>query len=188
MTSPRKKGPLAYLYQQTPLYRVVRRGWKNPLDASFSQKTADRRWNTADFPALYCCSSSKVARAVTIDLFRFAGLQMEDLKPEVRPQLVELAWTGRLVDMATEKGVDAAGFPATYPSGVCRQKTRSAAVRWHTNRWEGVLGRSASLHRLRFSNWSGTPEIWSEIAIFSQRTKTQPRLIRRVSGTGWMRS
>lgn len=188
MTSSRNKSPLGYLYQQNPLYRVVRRGWKDPLDTSFSQKTADRRWNTADFPALYCCSSAKVARAVTIDLFRFTGLQLDDLKPEFRPQLVELQWTGKVVDMATNRGVMSAGFPKSYPAEVSLQETQSAAVRWHKNRWEGVLSRSASLHRLRFSDWAGSPETWSEIAIFPQQANFQPRLIRRVPGIVWMRA
>lgn len=177
---------LAYAYDSGPLYRVIRQGWKRPLDSSFSQTTANRRWNTPDFPALYCCSSPKVARAVTLDLFRFTGIQIEDLRPDLHPQLVEINWTGSVVDMATSKGIRAAGFSSNYPEGASLPETQKAATKWHKNGQEGVICRSASLHRLHFSDWSGQPERWSEIAIFPQRAKRAPRLVRRIFGLGWM--
>jgi len=73
-------------HDHTPVQRVVRRGWSDPLDASFSQRRPDRRWNTQDFPALYCCCSVRVARAVALDIFRVAGLELEDLHPPPSPR------------------------------------------------------------------------------------------------------
>jgi RES domain-containing protein len=172
-----------------PLYRVVRAGWSDPLDATWSQTAGDRRWNTADFPALYCCLSLDVARAVTRDLLGFSGIELGDLQPAYRPRLVEVGWSGELVDVATAPGVAAAGFPASYPEGVDRSATRRAAVAWHRQGREGVACRSASLLRLGFPGgeaWSGPPERWSEAALFVERCRTPPvRLGHRDEGT-WM--
>lgn len=180
------KKPIAHQHAHEPLYRVVRRGWKDPLDTSFSQLTNDRRWNTKAFPALYCCCSTKVARAVTLDLFRYSGVVLDDLRPELRPQLVEIQWQGRTVDVVTTKGVRAAGFSADYPDRSSREQTQTAASLWHQKGWEGVVCRSASLHRLRFSDWSGDHERWSEIAIYTDRAVRSPKLIRRIPGLRWL--
>jgi RES domain-containing protein len=168
------------------LYRVVRRGWKDPLDTSFSRRST-HRWNTPEFEALYCCASAKVARAVALDVFRLAGLVLEDLRTEHRPQLVEIAWRGRLVDVATPQGVRAAGFPARYPEGVGREATQAAGSRWHAAGFEGVLCRSASLARLRFAAWSGDPANWSEAAIYPSNAREAPRLVRRIRDLAWLK-
>jgi RES domain-containing protein len=168
------------------LYRVVRAGWSDPLDATFSQTARDRRWNTPDFPALYCCLSLDVARAVTRDLLGFAGIEIADLQPAFRPRLVEIGWSGEVVDMATAPGVAAAGFPESYPAGVDRSATRRAAVLWHRQKREGVAGRSASLLRLGFSAWNGAPERWSEAALFVESCHTPPVRLGHRDDAGWL--
>lgn len=180
------KTPRLLDWTRQPLYRVVRRAWKDPLDTSFSRK-ANHRWNTSEFEALYCCASPGVARAVALDVFRLAGLVLEDLRPEARPQLVEIAWRGRLVDVATPEGVKAAGFPARYPEGITRAATQASAESWWKAGFEGVLCRSASLARLRFSGWQGDPASWSEAAIYPANARLAPRLVRRIRGLGWLR-
>ncbi|MEA2691067.1 MAG: hypothetical protein QOJ16_454 [Acidobacteriota bacterium] len=168
------------------LYRVVRTGWSDPLDATFSQTARDRRWNTVDFPALYCCLSLDVARAVTRDLLGLAGIELGDLQPAYRPRLVEVGWSGELVDVATAPGVAAAGFPESYPEGVERSATRRAAVRWHRQGREGVACRSASLLRLGWTEWTGAPERFSEAALFVDNCRVVPvRLGHRDDG-GWL--
>ncbi len=182
------KKPLVLDHTRQPLYRVVRRGWKHPLDASYSRLNVRHRWNTEDYPALYCCATAAVARAVTMDIFRYAGIVADDLRPELHPQLVEITWQGTLVDVATAKGVRAAGLPSTYPEGVSREDTQAAAARWHEDGAEGVACRSASLHRLRFSRWTGDYTYWSELAIFTDNAKRPPKLLRRVTGLKWLDS
>ena len=158
----------------TALYRVVRAGWSDPLDATWSQTARDRRWNLPDFPALYCCLSLDVARAVTRDLLGFSGIELAELQPAFRPRLVEISWSGEVVDVATAAGVAAAGLPESYPDGVDRSATRRAAAAWHRQGREGVAGRSASLRRLGFSTWSGPPERFSEAALFVENCRMHP--------------
>jgi len=171
-----------------PVYRVVRQEWSDPLDASFSQRTPDRRWNTEDFPALYCCCSTRVARAVALDVFRVAGLEPEDLQPPARPRLAEIDWRGEVVDVVTEGGVAAAGFPAEYPRAMDRAATRSAGARWHAEDAEGVCARSASLERAGVSRWSGDHRHYAELAIFVQNAKASAVLRSRREDDRWLRT
>src|SRR5260370_10538878 len=106
---------LLVAHTHVPLYRVVRRRWPDPLDASHSRgETADSRWNTPEFAALYCCCSEIVARAVTRDLYRMAAIDAADLQDDMLPDLVELSWAGEVADMASAAGVATAGFPDQY--------------------------------------------------------------------------
>jgi RES domain-containing protein len=73
--------PRALVHNHVPLFRVIRRGWADPLDTSYSQRaSADNRWNTPDFPALYSSCSERVARAVARDVFRLAAIELADLQ------------------------------------------------------------------------------------------------------------
>ncbi len=169
-----------------PLYRVVRAGWKDPLDASFSRTAADNRWNSLEFPALYCCCSQLVARAVTRDILRFAGVEMEDLLPAYRPRLVEVDWTGEVVDVVSVEGITAAGFAVAYPDGVPKDLTRRAASEWHQQGDQGVACRSASLWRMGFSEWSGPYSRWSELAIFTRNCRAKPHLVSHRDDLDWL--
>lgn len=173
-------------HRHRPVYRVVRRGWADPLDTAFSRQQTANRWNSPAFPALYCCCSERVARGVTLDLFRVAGVELTDLRPEVRPQLVEIEWSGRVVDMCTPEGVAAAGFTSDYPNGTAIGNTQRAATAWHEAGWEGVVCRSASLARLGFTDWSGAHERWGEIAIFVENAAVRPRLAARRDDLDWL--
>ena len=170
-----------------PVYRVVRVGWSDPLDATFSQRRGDRRWNSEDFPALYCCCSPGVARAVALDIFRMAGVDLEDLQPDVQPQLTEIEWRGEVVDMVTEDGLTAAGFSSDYPEGSDRGTTRASAVSWHEADAEGVCARSASLSRRGSSAWSGDHRSYGELAIYVNNATKQPVLRRRRRDVRWLR-
>jgi RES domain-containing protein len=169
------------------VYRVIRQRWGDPLDASYSRARHDNRWNTRAFPALYACCSEQVARAVALDVFRLAGVELEDLHPEIQPALVEITWSGMLVDIASSPGVAAAGFPATYPSGVNLADTQKAAAAWHAGGLEGVVCRSASLARLGFSGWKDPHQPWGEVAIFPQNAKRAPRRRRTRGDYDWLR-
>lgn len=181
--------PLRFDHSHIPLYRVVRTSYKDPLDASYSQHRGANRWNTTEFPALYCCCSENVARAVTLDILRFAGLEMDDLKPDVRPQLVEFSWSGEVIDMTSSAGIASAGFPAAYPAHTALKDTQSAAALWREQGWPGVVCRSASMYRLGYSTWEGPHERWSELAIFvdaqNRNAQNQTRLLNRRSNLAW---
>lgn len=177
---------LEIAHDHSPLYRVVRRGCADPLDVSHSKRRlGDYRWNNCEFGVLYCCCSEWVARAVTLDRLRLAGLDLTDLQTPARPQLIEISWSGRVVDVSSNEGVAAAGFPAGYPEGVRKEQTRRAAAQWRATGVGGVVFRSAALQRRGFSHWSGVHQRWSEAGIFVGNGSL-PTLIRRRDGSGWL--
>lgn len=133
-------------HNHLPIYRVVRRGWPDPIDATFSQSPkVDNRWNTVDFPALYCCCSEAVASAIVKDVFRLTGASLTDLLEAAYPQLVEIDWGGEPIDMTAEAIIVSVGFAADYPVGTDHIQTRTLAAQWHAAGASGVLCRSASL-------------------------------------------
>lgn len=178
MSSPRS------VVHEHDVFRVVHAGWENPLDASFSRSKADNRWNTSELSALYCCCSEMVARAVVRDRFRLTGVELAELQPEFRPRLVEVGWAGRVVDIASEAGILAAGFPGDYPIGVDKSETQRSATRWHSDNHEGVVCRSASLSRLGFDRWDGDHADWSELAIWPEGG-ARPQLLGRRDDLAW---
>ena len=171
-----------------PLHRVVA-GWcRDPLDASASRGYASgMRWNSADFPALYCCCSEWVARGVALDRLRLAGVDVSDLQPEARPQLVEIAWSGPVIDLTSAGGLAAAGFPPGYPEGVSKQQTRRAASEWHATGACGVVYRSAAMQRRGHAHWAGPHQHWSEVAIFPDNSPEAPVLLARRQDLDWLR-
>ncbi len=173
-------------HDHVPVYRVVRQGHKNALDASFSRKKGNNRWNTEEFSALYCACSMRVARAVVRDLFRVAGVEASELKPAWRPKLVALTWSGSVVDATGRRSLAAAGLPADYPLNVTKDRTRVLAVGWHSANCEGVVARSASLSRLGLRRFAGDHSEWSELAIFVDRAENQPRLAATQPKANWL--
>lgn len=152
----------------------------DPLDASFSQKVEDNRWNTRDFPALYCCCSERVARAIVLDRLRRGNMELADLTPDTSPQLVELEWSGPVADLASGDGLAAAGFPHTYPEDVTVQQCQEAAAMWHTQRIQGVLSRSAAIHRIGLpAEWREPHQPWGEVAIYTRNARVKPTMKRR---------
>lgn len=174
-------------HDHLPIYRVIRRGWPNPLDTSYSQlRSTDNRWNTPGFPALYCCCSPTVARAIVHDVFRLTSVDIEDLQEDARPQLVEIHWTGEVVDMITESAIVNAGFQADYPRDTGHSQTQMIASNLHSKGAEAILCRSASLSRLGFANWEGDHQFWSELAIFTQNAAVRPSLLKRHVELDWL--
>lgn len=179
--------PVLLDHRHQPVYRVVRAGWADPLDASFSRQAPDRRWNTPSFAALYCCCTEKVARAVALDVLRYAGLVLGDLRPAARPELAEIDWSGPVIDVATAEGLAAAGLPSDYPLRVDRATTRDLGTVWYDEGRQGVICRSASLARLGVTDWSGSHERWSELAIFPANAENTPTLRRRRTDPLWLK-
>lgn len=159
----------------------------NAADASSSQTVTDNRWNTLEFPALYCCCSLRVAQAVARTSRSWAGLELRDLTPEMLPALREITWGGQVVDMASAEGIREAGFPPDYPANVPILDTQAAATRWHAEKREGVVCRSNALWLLRAeSEWIGTHEPWGEVAVFVKNTAMPPVAARRYVDLVWL--
>ena len=169
------------------VFRVVRAGWTDPLSATFSRSAPDRRWNTSDFGALYLCCSEGVARAIVNDLFKITGVELDELQPAYLPQLVEIAWEGQVVDVASEAGVRAAGFLARYPKDIKKAATRAASIRFRKQGFDGVVCRSASLERMGMALWTGDHATWSEVAVFEEAAE-RARVVSRRRDLDWLRS
>lgn len=177
-----------FLRHDHVVYRVVKQRWTDALDTSFSKEQGGR-WNPpAAFPVLYTCCSVSVARSVTRDLFTVGSVEPADLPESERPQLVEIEWTGEVVDVVTVTGVEAAGFPPDYPSGVGFAQTQPVGAAWHADGCEGLLCRSASLGRAGMRNWNLDHRDVSELAIFIQNAKATPRPGRRITDLAWLLS
>jgi len=178
--------PLIIEHNHQPIYRVVRRG-AGPLEtAGRRQRVLDHPFSHPEDPTLYCCCSEWVARAVTLERFRVAGLDVSDLQPGARPQLVELSWSGQVVDLASEDGVAAAGFPPDFPEGVRPEQTRRAAGEWRSAGAAGVVYRSGALRKRGFKSWEGSHKRWSELAVFLDRCGEPPKLLRLREDQDWL--
>jgi hypothetical protein len=130
-----------------------------------------------DFPALYSCCSKRIARAIVKDRFGIAGVELTDLQDTAYPQLVEVHWVGRSVDMITEGPIVTAGFSNGYPQGATHVETRRAAVQWHAEGQTGVVCRSASIAQFGSSKWIGDHADWSELAIYTQNSPLRPTVL-----------
>lgn len=96
--------------------RVADRGWEDPLEGSYAQRSGGR-WNPpGSFPVVYLCATAAVARANVLRLLAGQPYGPEDLDPENAPVLVgTTVREGRYADVVTAAGIRAAGLPATYP-------------------------------------------------------------------------
>jgi hypothetical protein len=175
------------VHEHVPIFRVVRRGWPDAADTRFSQFShVNNRWNTPRFPALYCCCSETVARAIVRDIFRFAGVDLADLQETAQPQLVEIHWSGEPIDMVSEAAIAAAGFSRDYPMGSRHSETQRIATKWHEDGAAGVLCRSASLARVGYNDWTGDHALWSELAIYTDNSTIGPSVLKRRDDLSWL--
>jgi hypothetical protein len=175
------------VHDHVPIFRVIRRDWVDPVDARFSQLPhVNNRWNTPRFPALYCCCSEAVARAVVRDIFRLTGIDLADLQEAAQPQLAEIEWSGELVDMINDPAILTAGFDLDYPIHSKRSKTQEAAAQWFSDGAAGILCRSASLARFGFADWTGDHARWSELAIYTDNSLRRPSLLKRRDDLAWL--
>ncbi len=178
--------PLFIEHDHVPLYRVVRAGWPNPLDTTFSRTTGGR-WNAPEaHEVLYACCSESVARSIVADILRIGALEIGDLRPEYWPVLAELHWTGLPIDLVSAEGIIAAGFSPEYPRGVEHGDTQPYGAVWAALGAEGVLCRSASVFRINREGWLGGHEEWSELAIFVENAGIRPGLLRVRPHSDWL--
>lgn len=164
-------------HDHVPLYRVARAGWSDPVDATFSTVHGGRWSPRGGFPILYTCCSKNTARAVLAHVLRVTSLEIDDLNPEIRPVLVEVEWSGDVVDMCSVEGVMECGFRIAYPAGYTHEHTQQFGTVWHSLGAEGVVCRSESVFQNRHHGWLGDHREWSEVAIFVGNAQRRPRLV-----------
>jgi hypothetical protein len=114
-----------------------------------------------------------------------AGIELADLQDAMLPQLVEVAWNGEVIDVASPEGIAAAGFPPDYPNGVDKAQTRATARIWYGSGAAGIVGRSASLMRLGLRSWDGDHEGWSETTVFVSNSPLRPIVLQRRADLDW---
>lgn len=173
--------PRVIAHDHQPVFRVVRASWPDALDASFSQKAADNRWNDREFAVLYLCCSPVVARVVALDILGYGGIDVRDLHAEYLPQLVHITWRGQVIDMVSMDGIAGVGLPLDYPSNIDKSSTRALARQWFHDQCEGVVCRSASMMRRGLAVWNGAHEAWGELALFVGNLKRKPKQAERTT-------
>ncbi len=156
--------------------RVADPGWDDPLDASFAVERGGR-WNPpGSFPMLYLCATAMVARANVFRRFEGSPFGVLDLRPDRRPDLVEVDVPDlRAVDVVTAAGCRAVGLPATYPFDGRRrigwERTQPIGLRAFDEGEEAIAARSAAL---------AEGERGEELARIIRRRKDRPRLTGRL--------
>lgn len=114
-------------------------------------------------------------------------MELADLTLDITPQLVELEWSGTVVDLASDDGLAAAGLPSTYPEGITLQQCQEAATVWHKQRVQGVLCRSAAIRRIGLPlEWKEPHQPWGEVAIYTRNARTKPTMKRRREDDTWL--
>jgi len=125
-------------------FRVCDPSWADPLDRSFA-KSHGGRWNPpGSFGVLYLCSTIAVAAGNARRAYEGEIATLFDLLPERRPDLQLAAVTPlRVVDAATDAGLQSLHLPLTYPIGVPWGPCQVIGQRAHRLRENGIACRSA---------------------------------------------
>ena len=135
-----------------PWLRITERAWENPVDPTFAQRHGGR-WNPPNsWPTVYLNADVATARA---NVHRFAArwpYEVEDLRPDAGPDLVEalLPTRQRVLDVDSVEGVASVGLPRSYPvdSGgevVAHEPCRRIGRRARNAGLMGVYCRSAAI-------------------------------------------
>lgn len=98
-------------------WRIADRGWADPLDPSFAQRSGGR-WNPPDsFPVLYLNEDVATAQRNLRAFIARWPYEPEDLRDDRGPMLVGCVLPRRQVvgDVHSPAGIGAAGLPHTYP-------------------------------------------------------------------------
>ena len=162
--------------------RVADPGWTDPLDPSWAAERGGR-WNPpASFPVLYLCATVEVARANVLRRFEGFPYGVLDLRPDRRPDLVEVGVSElRAADIVTDAGCRAVGLPATYPLDGRRrrigwERTQPIGLRLFREGEVAIAARSAAL---------ASGERGEELARIVRTRRERPRLQGRRSFDAW---
>ena len=141
-------------------YRVFKPEWADPLDASFSKRFG-ARWNAPGaFGVLYLNKTIAVAAANARKQHLGRAIGLFDLLPSRRPNLLEVKVPrSTLLDVVTEEGLAAIGFPASYPLGVSHARCQPIGKRaYASGAFRGIAYRSAA--ECTATYWVGEELAW----------------------------
>jgi RES domain-containing protein len=127
-------------------FRVCKPDWLDCTDISYG-KMFGGRWNPPGaFGALYLNRTIEVAAAQARQMFRSGEATVFDLRPERRPQLLEIDITECVVlDAVTDEGLASVGLPSAYPYRVDHVFCQRIGARAHAEPGiSGIACRSAS--------------------------------------------
>ncbi len=125
-------------------FRVCDPSWTDPLDTSFAKRHGGR-WNPAgSFGVLYLCATISVAAGNARRVYEGEIATLFDLLPEQRPDLQIIAVTPiRVVDAATDIGLQSLRLPLTYPVGVSWRPCQAIGKNAYGRGENGIACRSA---------------------------------------------
>jgi RES domain-containing protein len=161
-------------------YRVCKPDWVDCTDTTFS-RTRGGRWNApGTFGVLYLNETVEVAVARVHAMFRSGEATVFDLRPERRPELLELDLPARNVaDAVSDEGLRALDLPANYPFAVDHDRCQPIGARVYADvAMDGVVYRSAAGCEGP-GQWQG-----EELALFD-RAASDARPVRRRPFDAW---
>jgi hypothetical protein len=145
------------------------------MDTSFGQ-AGGGRWNRPEsFGVLHLNQSVEVAAAQVRHMFRSGEATVFDLRPERRPQLLEVEVPDReVVDAVSDEGIAELGLPLTYPYAVDHATCQPIGQRaYEAAGIAGIACRSAA-------ECSGPAEwVGEELALFDREVPATREGVRR---------
>jgi hypothetical protein len=165
------------------LFRVIPNGASDPLATNFAL-TGGGRWNPPNsFEVFYTFTNQSLAREYAESQLAAGVLTLEEAEPEALPDLLVLRGEyPRLVDAASDEGLQALNLPITYPIGFTGTwaATQPIGLALFTAGNAGLVTRSASA-----SSWAGPVSNWGEVCIFVGKAPL-PTLVDRLSFREWL--
>ncbi len=165
------------------LFRVIPHTAVDPLGTNFAQERGGR-WNPPNsFPVLYAFTNRALAREYAQSQLAQGVLTLDEAQPEALSDLLVLTCDyPRLVDAASDAGLQALNLPTSYPVGFIGTwaATQPIGLALYTVGNGGLVTRSASS-----TSWTGPFINWGEVAIFTDKAPL-PTLVDRVSYEEWL--
>ncbi|HVA37856.1 MAG TPA: RES domain-containing protein [Candidatus Dormibacteraeota bacterium] len=143
-------------------FRIGARAWQNLRDTSYA-KALGGRWNVAgSFGALYLNATIEVAAANARRLHEGELYSLDDLRPEMQPDLVPFDVERRpFVDAVGRNGLRALRLPPRTPYGVPHGPCQEAAARAYAAGELGIAAHSAA-------DANATSFVGEELAVFDR--------------------
>ncbi len=165
------------------LFRVIPNNAIDPPSTEFAGERGGR-WNPPNsFPVLYTFTNQALAREYAESQLAAGVMTIDEAEPEALPDLLVLTRDyPRLVDAASDAGLQALSLPSTYPVGFVGTwaATQPIGLALYTAGNAGLVTRSASA-----TSWNGPLVNWGEVAIFVDNAPP-PTLLERVSFKDWL--
>lgn len=170
----------------TAAFRCVPHSTTEPL-ATLQSLEFPGRWNTSTVPGFYTFLSVNLAQTWVEDHIPALGPNLDDLTPEVLPDLLRLDCTPqRVADLTTVASLEEVGLPANYPEGFYLTSTypvtQAISEQLYNSGCDGILVRSASA-----GAWTGQLVYEAELVLIGELT-TSVVVLERLPYPRWLLS